>query len=466
MCNGKKNCGCDGKGTVPTHAYSKRRNCNSHSPCTNYCGSELEYTQLVAIIKKILQCEFKDLNIDINLDIYKMSKEKYDTDPYWHDEINRIYNKMEQCGPDDPELNKVLFMLVQRTDWLKQQLRILADAIADTGWVRDVLDLDQLRLYEPLRANQQVLVKGKGLYWADYGDTTSPDDGKDVIVGVNGVRWKLDGSIGGTGGGVNLAVTTNKPEEKDSVTVPTKYMGSGNVLLTSETHFATFDANGRNWLAPIYDNGPARGGGGGNIGIPPAQDKFLNQAGTRDSDVVLTMTDSQEHVVPLKALIENVVNNMNIGGGGNTGPDKHVSSGSVTNNKLTLVVNHGNAVEIDMQPLVDTIIRQIGNTGYTIKTVDADYTIDQADIDNNTILRANADGDCTISVPVPTGANAIGKTITIRKTNGAVGTYVTLAGTGGATLSPDDALLLRRVGSVATLVYTGNNNWDIFGELP
>ena len=71
----------------------------------------------------------------------------------------------------------------------------------------------------------------------------------------------------------------------------------------------------------------------------------------------------------------------------------------------------------------------------------------------------------TITLTKP-GDSFIGKALIVRKTNGNVGTFVTLKAGDGVTISPADSTPLRRVGSSATLVYTGGGNWDVFGELP
>ena len=103
--------------------------------------------------------------------------------------------------------------------------------------------------------------------------------------------------------------------------------------------------------------------------------------------------------------------------------------------------------------------------GYTIKTENNHYTLTTADFNGRTLLRANRDGDQTITITKPS-EDYIGRSILVRKTNGALGTFVTLKAGEGVTLSPTDVSPLRRVGSTATLVYIGNGVWDVFGELP
>lgn len=104
------------------------------------------------------------------------------------------------------------------------------------------------------------------------------------------------------------------------------------------------------------------------------------------------------------------------------------------------------------------------NTSYRIVDVPDDYTTLAADFDGRTILRATKDGDQYLTITRPDDA-FVGKSLIIRKVAGDTGTFVYLDGQ-NATLSPPDAVYLRRVGSTATLVYVGGGVWDIYGELP
>ena len=126
-------------------------------------------------------------------------------------------------------------------------------------------------------------------------------------------------------------------------------------------------------------------------------------------------------------------------------------------------------VNVDMtaiiNELVNTLRTQILGMGYTLKTENNHYTTQAEDFNGFTIIRANHNGDQTITLTKPDDS-FIGKALIVRKTNGGVGTFVTLKAGGGVTISPADSTPLRRVGSSATLVYTGGGNWDVFGELP
>ena len=136
---------------------------------------------------------------------------------------------------------------------------------------------------------------------------------------------------------------------------------------------------------------------------------------------------------------------------------------------LDFTRNDGTKVNVDMtaiiNELVNTLRTQILGMGYTLKTEDNHYTTQAEDFNGFTIIRANRNGDQTITVTKPDDS-FIGKALIVRKTNGDVGTFVTLKAGADVTISPADSTPLRRVGSSATLVYTGGGNWDVFGELP
>lgn len=136
---------------------------------------------------------------------------------------------------------------------------------------------------------------------------------------------------------------------------------------------------------------------------------------------------------------------------------------------LDFTRNDNTKVKVDMTTvigeLVNTLRTQILGMGYTLKTENNHYTTQAEDFNGFTIIRANRNGDQTITITKPDDS-FIGKALIVRKTNGDVGTFVTIKAGDGVTISPPDATPLRRVGISATLVYTGDGNWDVFGELP
>lgn len=136
---------------------------------------------------------------------------------------------------------------------------------------------------------------------------------------------------------------------------------------------------------------------------------------------------------------------------------------------LDFTRNDNTKINVDMtdiiNQLIDTLRTQILGMGYTIKTENTHYTTQAEDFNGFTIIRANRNGDQTVTITKPDDS-FIGKALIVRKTNGDVGTFVTLKAGDEVTISPADSTPLRRVGSSATLVYTGEGNWDVFGELP
>lgn len=136
---------------------------------------------------------------------------------------------------------------------------------------------------------------------------------------------------------------------------------------------------------------------------------------------------------------------------------------------LDFTRNDDTKVKVDMtaiiNELVNTLRTQILGMGYTLKTENTHYTTQAEDFNGFTIIRANRNGDQTITITKPDDS-FIGKALIVRKINGDVGTFVTLKAGDDVTISPADSTPLRRVGSSATLVYTGEGNWDVFGELP
>ena len=189
--------------------------------------------------------------------------------------------------------------------------------------------------------------------------------------------------------------------------------------------------------------------------------------------------------------------------------DTLLTGGSLTGDTLTLTLSNGGRVEIDLSSLsvgkdspfivsgvfvsrdggywldftrndntkvnvnmtdiinglVNTLRTQILGMGYTLKTENNHYTTQAEDFNGFTIIRANHNGDQTITITKPDDS-FIGKALIVRKTNGDVGTFVTLEAGDNVTISPADSTPLRRVGSSVTLVYIGDGVYDVFGELP
>lgn len=190
--------------------------------------------------------------------------------------------------------------------------------------------------------------------------------------------------------------------------------------------------------------------------------------------------------------------------------DTLVTGGSLTGHTLTLTLSNGGRVEIDLSGLsvgkdspyivsgvfvernggywldftrndgthvnvgmtdiinkiIQTVFDMVMRMGYRINTQADDYTLTGDDFNGRTIVRADKDGDQTITIPKPTSEDFVGKAIIVRKTNGTAGTFVNLVAGSDVSLLPEDTTPVRRVGSSVTLVYVGNGVYDVFGELP
>lgn len=137
---------------------------------------------------------------------------------------------------------------------------------------------------------------------------------------------------------------------------------------------------------------------------------------------------------------------------------------------LDFTRNDGTEVNVDMTDIINKIVEKIFELvmkiGYRINTQDDDYTLTGDDFNGRTIVRANKDGDQVITIPKPANEDFVGKAIIVRKTKGAAGTFTNLEAGAGVKLLPDDATPIRRVGSSVTLVYVGNGEYDLYGELP
>lgn len=118
-----------------------------------------------------------------------------------------------------------------------------------------------------------------------------------------------------------------------------------------------------------------------------------------------------------------------------------------------------------------------GTTTYRLNNQLGDYTTTSDDYDGRTIIRClkedttNADsgtvegGSQTITITKPDD-EFIGHTLVIRKakhsTNGGT---TTIVGGAGVTFSPADTTTITRTGASLVLLYVGNGEFDVFGEI-
>lgn len=103
---------------------------------------------------------------------------------------------------------------------------------------------------------------------------------------------------------------------------------------------------------------------------------------------------------------------------------------------------------------------------YLFKDIYSAYTIQNDDLSGRTVVRAGGTEDYTITIPILDAMqdlNFKGKTLNIRSNTD---NYITVTKTEGVTINSLDALVLRRNSSSISLVYLGNQIWDVYGELP
>lgn len=99
---------------------------------------------------------------------------------------------------------------------------------------------------------------------------------------------------------------------------------------------------------------------------------------------------------------------------------------------------------------------------YRIVNRVSNYTLVIADLMGDSIIRTITTNPITITLPAANNEMKVGHTVTIRQANTG---KVTINSAPGVTIVPDDSLELRRVGTTATFVYVGNNNYDLITEL-
>lgn len=103
---------------------------------------------------------------------------------------------------------------------------------------------------------------------------------------------------------------------------------------------------------------------------------------------------------------------------------------------------------------------------YLFKDIDSAYTIQNDDLTGRTVVRAGGTEDYTITIPILGAMQDLdfkGKTLNIRSNTDS---YITVTNSEGVTINSLDALVLRRHSSSISLVYLGNQIWDVYGELP
>lgn len=119
----------------------------------------------------------------------------------WHDGIYQLKRTDPVVGGEDGASNKPLKELADRTEYLNQRIDNFNDAItAPDGFrvVGQVESIEELRTIEPTQDQQRILVKsyyegqnkGGGVFYADFSDSSTVDNGGTIIVTGDGHRWK------------------------------------------------------------------------------------------------------------------------------------------------------------------------------------------------------------------------------------------------------------------------------------
>ena len=163
--------------------------------------------------------------------------------------------------------------------------------------------------------------------------------------------------------------------------------------------------------------------------------------------------------------------------------DKYLISTVFHNFKLFNTIKNSGTIVVDFKPLInygekelEVYIRhnyfKLSNSeikvvvAYLFNDITKAYTVKSSDLTGRTIIRAGGNTDYSITIPVLTGLdniNFVGKTLNIRSNTD---NYITIIKNSGVTINSLDALILRRNSSTISLVYLGNQVWDVYGELP
>lgn len=220
-------------------------------------------------------------------------------------------------------------------------------------------------------------------------------------------------------------------------------------LISPDTHLQTMELQS-NELVLTLTNGTVLRQDLSTI-LPNKTDLHLRSGVLTGTTLELELSDGQKLQIDLSNLK-----------GATLSSRPRIESGQFTGQNLELVRDDQSKVTVSLEPL----IKALTSCKYRIVTQQSNYTITTEDMDTATIIRANAATQQVISVPTPPNEDYIGTSVIIRKTAGAEPDTHTIVGISGAKVSPADITPLRRIGNTVTLVYTGNGNWDAFGELP
>lgn len=106
-----------------------------------------------------------------------------------------------------------------------------------------------------------------------------------------------------------------------------------------------------------------------------------------------------------------------------------------------------------------------GKDSYRLNTQISDYKTDLNDYDGRTLILGSKTEDQAITISMPP-ENFIGQSLTVRKSSPSDRAQtLTLIPDTNVRFTPPDGNVLRRQGSTVVLVYTGNGNFELIGEL-
>lgn len=163
----------------------------------------------------------------------------------WHDGIYQLKRTDPVVGGEDGASNKPLKELADRTEYLNQRIDNFNDAItAPDGFrvVGQVESIEELRTIEPTEDQQRILVKsyyegqnkGGGVFYADFSDSGSRDDGDLTVVTSKGKRWKRVSAERNQWGSVLHCATKRRILHNLPITFP-DYQAVLNQIKTTDT---------------------------------------------------------------------------------------------------------------------------------------------------------------------------------------------------------------------------------------
>lgn len=124
---------------------------------------------------------------------------------------------------------------------------------------------------------------------------------------------------------------------------------------------------------------------------------------------------------------------------------------------LSLKNDTGVALRLTSAPIIHVV------NEYDVGYVDADYSLLDRDFWGFRVLLVAAPDLVTVTIPKVGSEVKKGRCVNIGQDTD---NQVTILAAEGVTIHPHDALVLRREGSFATLIYEGDDRWRFIGELP